>query len=109
MALDITGASFGMDTTAAANYIEDIKTNVLKKAGEKLVENVNELQTSVEAAWVGESEQKFMTAIRSDAQMIKLKLEQLTNELTKTFYEARTHINDFDNNLEIERDSGIQG
>ncbi len=107
MALDINGASFGMDTTAAANYIEDIKTNVLTKAGDQLVQNVNDLQTSVEAAWVGESEQKFMEAIKADAEAIKNKLVLLTNELTKTFNEARGHINEFDNKLEIERDSGI--
>lgn len=85
MALNIEGASIGFDANNVQAALNNLNTQVIEEAVNKMSSSMSTLRGYVDAVWVGASAEQFKNNMEADKVMI-------TDSLRATFDELRSEL-----------------
>jgi len=96
--MDFNEADFGVNNNQVDDFLRDIQTQVFDRIRAAL-ENTNDINDAVDAAWVGQSAQNFKSNVLTGAGAISEQLDQLRTALENEIHGAQSAIIDKDANL----------
>lgn len=76
MALNIENASFGYDANNLQQAINNLNTKCVTSTIASIKTGLAELRRSVDAAWAGQSAEKFKTKMEEDADIVSKAIEE---------------------------------
>ena len=89
--LSINEMSTGMSAAGMAQYLENIRAEILTNVSEKLDTARDEIIKSLKTAWVGQSEQRFETLLTDAVEDVKTELNAEYNALASRMSELENN------------------
>lgn len=99
MALNIEGASLGVDASGIQRYITDINTNLVEEACTQLQQGLAELRAATDAVWVGKSAETFKSNMEHDVDSIVSALMESREALVNEIKDLGAKMGEVDENL----------
>lgn len=99
MALDISGATFGVDANGIQSFINELNTQCIQDTINKMNSGLAELRTAVDEAWVGKSADTFKNNMESDKDSISKALNQSFEVLKAELFDIASKLSESDEGL----------
>ena len=99
MGLGIENATIGVDANNVQTALNNLNTNVIGEAIDKMTQGMSTLRDYVDASWVGNSAEQFKKNMESDK-------DKIIQELRNTFDVLKSELNQIVNAME-EKDQEI--
>ena len=85
MALDISGASHGLDVSNIKRATDDLNVQCIEETKRKMEDGLTAIYEAVDANWVGESAKIFKENMDSDRQKVYQGLDETYQQLLAEF------------------------
>lgn len=99
MALTIENATVGYDANGIEQLLNNINTNVVEESHNKLGGGLNDLETTIEEIWRGESSTIFRNNMRDDVQKVEEAIDQVYDVLRGEISQIVEAMTQVDQNL----------
>ena len=87
--LGIGDLSIGVDSKGMAQYISDLKAEILKTVG-TAIDDVNDVTTAINSCWQGKSKETFLKDFAKTRELIKDDLEKEYKDLKARLQELES-------------------
>lgn len=102
MALDISGATFGVDANGIQSFINELNTKCIADTISKMNSGLSDLRSAVDSAWVGTSAETYKNNLEADKKTI-------TDALNESFEVLKGELNDIASKIGEVDEGLIQG
>ena len=99
MALDISGATFGVDANGIQSFINELNTKCIEETISAMDSGLNEIRTAVDTAWVGKSAETFKDNLESHKKTISDALKKSGDILKSELTDIAAKMGEIDNDL----------
>lgn len=99
MALDISGATFGVDANGIQSFINELNTQCIQDTINKMNSGLSELRSAVDEAWVGKSADTFKSNMEADKDTITKALNDSFEVLKTELFDIAAKMSESDEGL----------
>ena len=97
--LSIENATHGYDSSNLRALRNKIRLECIEPAAKALLDGISDLEPSIDEIWVGDSAGRFKDKIRSDAELVAGKLQEIGHEVSEYLNEVMVKLQEVDESI----------